>query len=50
LIFSICSVDSTKNGNSKKKEQYEDELMALNEAPTEPYDPHAHRNIEYPTT
>lgn len=27
-----------------------EELIALNESPATPYDPHAHRNVEHPTT
>lgn len=45
--------DNEKNGNKSKTSsspQAGEELTALNETPTTPYDPHSHRNIEHPTT
>ncbi|KAK7601201.1 hypothetical protein V9T40_008642 [Parthenolecanium corni] len=49
-----ASSDTSKRkngaGRSDKNVFAGEELAALNESPATPYDPHAHRNIEHPTT
>ncbi|XKL65978.1 hypothetical protein PGB90_009398 [Kerria lacca] len=49
--LNAMSINSKNDTNKFRKNPYPgEELAALNESPATPYDPHAHRNIEHPTT